>query len=93
MGLEIEFLSLCLTDLQSGFIIALVQKALLRSPLLVFVALIIFTTVSKLTSGSPRQFLLRKEHRRCSILFHLLVPGGSWPTIPSHPTSSLKLCR
>ena len=26
--------------------------------------------------GLPRQFWLMYENRRCSILFHLLVPGG-----------------
>jgi len=31
---------------------------------------------SWLTSGLPRQFWLMKEKSRCSILFHLLVPGG-----------------
>jgi uncharacterized protein (TIGR03435 family) len=33
-------------------------------------------TVSTLMSGLPRQFWLMKENSRCSILFHLLVPGG-----------------
>ena len=28
-----------------------------------------------LTSGLPRQFCVMKANRRCSILFHLLVPG------------------
>jgi hypothetical protein len=31
-------------------------------------------------SGSPRQFEEMKENRRCSTLFHLLVPGGKWQT-------------
>ena len=26
--------------------------------------------------GRPRQFIVMCENRRCSILFHLLVPGG-----------------
>jgi len=34
------------------------------------------TIVSWSTSGFPRQFMLMWENRRCSILFHLLVPGG-----------------
>jgi len=29
-----------------------------------------------LVSGRPRQFIVMCEKRRCSILFHLLVPGG-----------------
>ena len=32
--------------------------------------------VSWLVRGLPRQFLVIWENRRCSILFHLLVPGG-----------------
>ncbi len=35
-----------------------------------------FTMTSWLTKGLPRQFWLMKESKRCSILFHLLVPGG-----------------
>ena len=29
-----------------------------------------------LVSGCPRQFMAMCENKRCSILFHLLVPGG-----------------
>jgi len=28
----------------------------------------------------PRQLMEMKENSRCSILFHLLVPGGKWLT-------------
>ena len=31
-------------------------------------------------SDVPRQLMIAKENRQCSILFHLLVPGGRWPT-------------
>ena len=34
-----------------------------------------FTMVAYDSSGCPRQFLLMNENSRCSILFHLLVPG------------------
>ena len=34
-----------------------------------------------LTSGLPRQFCVMKANSRCSILFHLLVPGGRWQTV------------
>ena len=34
------------------------------------------TMAWRLTNGLPRQFWVMKENRRCSILFHLLVPGG-----------------
>src|SRR5215472_2642645 len=33
--------------------------------------------------GWARQFWLMKEKRRCSILFHLLVPDGRWLTTMS----------
>src|SRR6266581_6175856 len=38
------------------------------------------TITSWLVSGLPRQFIEMWENRRCSILFHLLVPGGRWQT-------------
>ena len=37
--------------------------------------------VRKLRSGLPRQLMVMKENSRCSILFHLLVPGGKWQTV------------
>src|SRR5215831_3356554 len=33
-----------------------------------------------------------KENKRCSILFHLLVPGGKWQTEISRPASSVNCC-
>src|SRR6267142_3263228 len=33
-----------------------------------------------------------KEKRRCSILFHLLVPGGRWLTTMSRPSSLASFC-
>jgi hypothetical protein len=30
------------------------------------------------------------ENSRCSILFHLLVPGGKWQTVISKPVSAAK---
>ncbi len=36
----------------------------------------------------PRQFRVIWENRRCSILFHLLVPGGRWQTLMSRPVSA-----
>jgi hypothetical protein len=47
-----------------------------------------FTMTSWLTKGLPRQFWLMKENKRCSILFHLLVPGGKWHTEMCKPVSS-----
>jgi len=37
--------------------------------------------VRKLRKGLPRQLMLMKEKSGCSILFHLLVPGGKWHTV------------
>jgi hypothetical protein len=34
------------------------------------------TIVASSVSGLPRQLMVMKENSRCSILFHLLVPGG-----------------
>src|SRR5467141_2041318 len=34
-----------------------------------------------------------KEKRRCSILFHLLVPGGRWLTTMSRPNSLASFCN
>src|ERR1019366_7045210 len=50
------------------------------SPVVVRVAAIRLTMTSRLISGLPRQFWVIREKRRCSILFHLLVPGGKWQT-------------
>ena len=35
--------------------------------------------------GRPRQFMEMWENSRCSILFHLLVPGGRWQTVMARP--------
>src|SRR3990170_1428465 len=61
-------------------------------PVRVVVAAIRFTTVSWLTSGLPRQFWVMALKSRCSILFHLLVPGGKWHTAISIPVSSASRC-
>ena len=57
------------------------------SPLRVLVLAMSWTMTSWLTKGRPRQFMVMKENRRCSILFHLLVPGGKWHTRMRKPVS------
>ena len=57
------------------------KRAAIFNPVRVVVRLIGLTTASSLISGCPRQFRLMNETIRCSILFHLLVPGGKWPTV------------
>ena len=58
------------------------------SPASVVVRAIRLTMTSGLIQGLPRQFWLRKENRRCSILFHWLVPGGKWHTAIRNPVSA-----
>jgi hypothetical protein len=48
----------------------------MRKPVRVRVPPIGLTTTAWLTSGRPRQFSVMWQNIRCSILFHLLVPGG-----------------
>src|SRR5205807_10383595 len=62
------------------------------SPLVVVVAAIRLTMTSRLIRGFPRQFCVMKENNRCSILFHLLVPGGKWLTAMCRPVSSASFC-
>lgn len=38
----------------------------------------------------PRQFMEMCANNRCSILFHLLVPGGRWQTVTVSPVSAAK---
>jgi hypothetical protein len=69
----------------------LVSKAAsTRSPVWVRVAAIRLTTTSWLVRGRPRQFIVMWENNRCSILFHLLVPGGKWQTVIARPVSAAK---
>ena len=41
-----------------------------------------------LIKGRPRQFMVICENSLCSILFHLLVPGGRWQTVTFRPVSA-----
>src|SRR5680860_777031 len=50
-------------------------------PVVVLTAPMRLTTAWWLVSGVPRQFMVMWENNRCSILFHLLVPGGRWATV------------
>src|SRR5437899_8534006 len=63
------------------------------SPLVVVVLPIRFTTTARLVRGRPRQFLVMWQNIRCSILFHLLVPGGKWQTLTRRPDSLANSCR
>jgi hypothetical protein len=51
------------------------STAVTDSPVAVVTAPMVFTTTSWLVSGRPRQARVIWENSRCSILFHLEVPG------------------
>src|SRR5437588_13091885 len=69
------------------------RAARTTKPVFVVVLAIRFTTACRLTRGLPRQFCVMKLNRRCSILFHLLVPGGKWHTRSFNPSSSANSCK
>ena len=46
------------------------------------------TASSLVIRGRARQVRVMWQNSRCSILFHLLVPGGKWHTLTSRPVSS-----
>ena len=48
----------------------------------------LFTMMSWLARGRPRQFMVMRENSRCSILFHFEVPGGKWQQVISSPVSA-----
>ena len=47
----------------------------------------------RVAKARPRQLRLMNENIRCSILFHLLVPGGKWQTLISSPVSRASCCN
>jgi hypothetical protein len=44
------------------------------------------------TGAYGKPVAVMNENRRCSIVFHLLVPGGKWPTVMGMPSSSARFC-
>jgi hypothetical protein len=56
-------------------------------PAAVVTAAMVLMMTSWLVSGRPRQARVIWENSRCSILFHLEVPGGKWQTVTSSPVS------
>jgi hypothetical protein len=54
------------------------------------VAAMLFSMTSWLVRGLPRQFMVIWENSRCSILFHLDVPGGRWHTVIGEPVSAAR---
>src|ERR1035437_807456 len=66
------------------------SSAITLRPVVVVVAPMRLRIVSWLGRGLPCQFLVIWENKRCSILFHLLVPGGRWQTLMSRPVSAAR---
>jgi len=62
--------------------------AVTRSPVLVVVAAMVSRMTWWLVSGRARQLRVIWETSRCSILFHLEVPGGKCSTVISRPVSA-----
>ena len=60
----------------------------MRSPVEEWVLPMRLTMTSRLSRGRPRQLAVIWQNMRCSILFHLLVPGGRWLTARRSPVSS-----
>jgi hypothetical protein len=60
------------------------------SPVVVAVLLIRSTMTWWVERARPRQLRVIWENSRCSILFHLLVPGGRWQTVTCRPVSAAK---
>jgi hypothetical protein len=67
---------------------ALVQLGLDPQPRAGPVAAINSRITSWETSGLPRQFMEMWLNSRCSILFHLEVPGAKWQTVTARPVAS-----
>src|SRR5712691_12243465 len=68
------------------------RAAWMRSPVEERVLPMRLTITSRLSKGWPRQFAVIWQNMRCSILFHLLVPGGRWLTAIRSPVSSASRC-
>src|SRR5260370_33357565 len=63
-----------------------------RRPVAVRVAPIRLTITARLTSGCPRQLRLMYEKSRCSMVFHLLVPGGKGLVVMGLPVRLGNCC-
>ena len=66
------------------------RRACTVRPVRVVVAAMLLMMTSWLVSGLPRQFMVMWENSRCSILFHLEVPGGKWQQVISSPVCSAR---
>ncbi len=66
------------------------SPACTRNPVRVVVAAMVLMMTSWLVSGRPRQFIEMWANSRCSMAFHLEVPGGKWQQVISSPARAAK---
>jgi len=92
MALEVDRGEVLVGDDQLFGVGPLVEAGETFRPVRVEVAAIRLMITSWLIRGLPRQFCEMKLNRRCSILFHLLVPGEKWQTWIESPVSSARRC-
>src|SRR3954464_5616424 len=69
------------------------SHACTSNPVSVVVAPIDSTTTSNDSSGVPCQFRVMWQNTRCSIFFHLLLPGGGRQTSATTPPPSAHRCN
>src|SRR5216684_2900455 len=82
VGLQVDMGKLFIRDLASNGVLAVIQAAGH------------FQALGRRRPGDqPRQLEEMKENKRCSTLFHLLVPGGKWQTVSVSPVWSAKRCN
>lgn len=90
---EIDGSQLRITDAEALFVGIPIRFSFDRQPALRVVVLPMrLTMTSWMIKGFPRQFMLMWLNMRCSVLFHLLVPGGKWNTDRRNPDSFANLC-
>ena len=89
-GGAFEVAHLLVGDLDACGVVPVSSSAVTVSPVRVVVAAMVLTMTSWLVRGLPRQFIEMWLNSRCSILFHLLVPGGRWHTVMVSPVSSAR---
>ena len=78
IAFDVEHFHLGVADFDALFVGARIEQTTSTfNPVLVVVAPISSTMARRSVSGRPRQFCVMWQNMRCSILFHLDVPGGS----------------
>ena len=78
-------------DAERGYSLSSIRDWIFR-PVRAVVAAMNSTMALWLIKWRPRRFLVMWRNMRCSILFHLLVPGGKWQIEAFRPISSARGC-